>query len=89
MDDRQKRALGALASMVQQYLQKREDGLLDSLAMSAGEHAIAALAQYGYMEAILTGRIFGRWTDAGRALLEWNYPYDEQSQKPFPYPPTP
>ena len=44
MDDRQKRALGALASMAKQYLEKRPDNLLDSDAMGAGERAISALA---------------------------------------------
>lgn len=88
MDDRQKQALGALASMVRQYL--REDSercALDSLAMSAGEHAISALAEYGYMEIIPDCRIFGRWTAAGLALLHWSYPFSEQATKVFPEPP--
>jgi hypothetical protein len=69
MDDRQKRALGALASMVRQYLEKRPDNLLDSDAMGAGERAIDALAEFGYMEKVVVGRTFGRWTEAGEALL--------------------
>ncbi|MEK1928685.1 MAG: hypothetical protein AAAC47_02660 [Pararhizobium sp.] len=71
MDDRQKRALGALASMVRQYLEKRPDNLLDSYAMTAGERAIGALAEFGYIEKVVVSRTFGRWTEAGEALLEW------------------
>lgn len=84
----EKRALGALASMVRQYLREFEDtGLLDSLAQSAGEHAISVLAEYGYMERVVMGRSFGRWTPAGEALLRWVYPSQEQALKPFPDPP--
>jgi hypothetical protein len=68
MDDREKQALRALAAMVDQYLQEY-DGLIDSHAMSAGEQAIEALAEYGYIEKVIMGRIFGRWTDAGNALF--------------------
>jgi len=86
VDERQKRALGALASMVDHYLPTHDDGLVNSLAMSPGEHAIAALAEFGYMQEVDLGRIFGRWTEAGLALLDWNYPYDEQARKIFPTP---
>jgi len=61
---------------------------MDSYAMSAGEHAILALADYGYMEQVGEGRIMGRWTEAGAALLKWNYPVSEQENKPFPVPPV-
>jgi hypothetical protein len=88
MDERQKRALGALASMVRQYLSEDPDrNALDSMAMSAGEEAIGVLAEYGYMEMVFDGRTFGRWTPAGHALLQWTYPMSMQSQKPFPKPP--
>jgi len=49
--------------MVSQYLD--EDGdKVDSRSMSAGEHAIAALAEVGLMEIVNTR--FGRWTEAGK-----------------------
>ncbi len=86
MDDRQKRALGALASMAKQYLEKRPDNLLDSDAMGAGERAISALAEFGYMEEVVVGRTFGRWTEAGEALLHWVY-YSQHRETAFPYPP--
>ncbi|NBB49482.1 hypothetical protein GVN24_14455 [Rhizobium sp. CRIBSB] len=70
MEDRENPAIGALALMVMQYLEEHPDGLVDSLAMSAGEHAIAALSELGFMETVVSGRVFGRWTDAGRALCE-------------------
>lgn len=44
--------------MVRQYLEERPDGLMDSYAMSAGEHAIEALADFGDMEKVAVGRIF-------------------------------
>ncbi|WP_043619722.1 hypothetical protein [Ensifer sp. ZNC0028] len=72
MEDRQMLTLKALALMVQQYLEERSDGLVDSYAMSAGESAIEALAAFGYMEVSEFGARFGRWTDAGRALLSWD-----------------
>lgn len=87
MDDRQKRAVGALASMVRQYLsQDRERQAIDSVAISAGEHAICSLAEYGYIEVILDGRTFGRWTALGLALLDWDYPASDQASKVFPEP---
>ncbi|UXN66074.1 hypothetical protein N8E89_22905 (plasmid) [Phyllobacterium sp. A18/5-2] len=57
--------------MVRQHLEKRPDNLLDSDAMAAGERAIGALAEFGYMEKVVVGRTFGRWTEAGEALLDW------------------
>ena len=65
MNDREERLLEALVSMTRQYL-NYERGLADSDAISAAESAIAALAEYGLMEKVLKGRIFGRWTPAGR-----------------------
>jgi hypothetical protein len=68
MDDRETRLLWALVAMTRQYLQEREGGLVDSLAMSAGEAAIETLAEYGLMEVVPSGRILGRWTQAGHEL---------------------
>lgn len=48
MDDREERALGALASMVKQFLEERPDELVESDAMGAGERAIHALSEFGY-----------------------------------------
>jgi len=62
MTDREKRLLIALVKMVDQYLDTRED-LVDSFSMSAGEHAIEALADFGLMENVNSR--FGRWTEAG------------------------
>lgn len=43
---------------VRQYLEKRPDNLLDSDAMAAGERAIGALAEFGYMErSLLAGHL--------------------------------
>ena len=80
MDDREKRALGAMALMVKQYLEVRPDGLIDSLAMTAGERAIGSLSDFGYMETVVLGRVFGRWTEAGRALCQWSF--DEAIKPP-------
>ena len=66
MTDREKKLLIALVKMVGQYLDRYEDEV-DSRSMSAGEHAIEALADFGLMENIDTR--FGRWTDAGKEFL--------------------
>ena len=62
MSEREKKLLEALVLMVRQYLDE-EEGVVDSLAMSAGESAIRSLAEYGLMEIQGTGRL-GRWTKA-------------------------
>ena len=67
MTDREKKLLVALAKMVDQYLDSYEDEV-DSHSMSAGEHAIMALAEYGLMENI--NARFGRWTEAGKKFVE-------------------
>jgi hypothetical protein len=67
MTDSEKKLLIALARMVQQYLREYGDEV-DSLAESAGEHAIEALAHFGLMESVNTR--FGRWTEAGKQFLE-------------------
>jgi hypothetical protein len=66
MTDREKMLLVALAKMVDQYLDDYKD-VLDTRSMSAGEHAIEALADFGLVE-ILNPR-FGRWTEAGKKFL--------------------
>lgn len=86
MEDRQKLAFKALASMVRQYLEERPDGLVDNYAMSAGELAIEALAAFGYMELSEFGARFGRWTEAGRALLRWDDSAASAAET-FPMPP--
>ena len=63
MTSSEKKLSIALVLMVSQYL--GEDGdEVDSRSMSAGEHAIAALADVGLMEVVNTR--FGRWTEAGK-----------------------
>jgi len=67
VDNREEVALAALARMVDQYLEKRPDGMIDNYAMSAGESALEALSAYGYMED--AGMRFARWTELGRHSL--------------------
>jgi hypothetical protein len=66
MTDAERRLLVALAWMCEQYLGNGKGDWLDHQAMSAGEDAIALLAEYGMVEPRGRG---GRWTAAGRALL--------------------
>jgi hypothetical protein len=63
MTDGEQKLLVALILMVNQYLDEHDDEV-DSRSMSAGEHAIEALANYGLMEVVNTR--FGRWTEAGK-----------------------
>jgi hypothetical protein len=63
MSDKEQKLLVALVLMVNQYLDEYGDEV-DSRSMSAGEHAIGALAEFGLMEVV--NPRFGRWTDAGR-----------------------
>ena len=58
-ETREQRLLYALVLMVQ-YLENDEDEV-DSLSMSAGEHAIKSLAEYGLLDVEGEGRL-GRWT---------------------------
>jgi hypothetical protein len=67
--DNEKKLLIALVKMVRQYLDRYEDEV-DTRAMSAGEHAVRALADFGLMVRINTR--FGRWTEAGKRFLEEN-----------------
>jgi hypothetical protein len=64
---REGRLLRALVKMVDRLLEHR-DGQVDTLAQSAGEHAIEALAAFGLMEFVYTTR-FARWTPDGRIFL--------------------
>jgi hypothetical protein len=59
-------ALTALAEMCEQYM-SREDGELDHMSMSAGEHAVEVLKTHGLLEPCGRG---GVWTEKGRALLD-------------------
>ena len=63
MTENEQKLLVALVKMVDQYLDEYDDEV-DSLAMSAGEHAIEVLADFGLMENI--NFRFGRWTEAGK-----------------------
>jgi hypothetical protein len=63
MTDSEQKLLVALVLMVNQYLDEHGDEV-DSRSMSAGEHAIEALADFGLMEVVNTR--FGRWTEAGK-----------------------
>ncbi|UPJ51116.1 hypothetical protein IVB30_07085 [Bradyrhizobium sp. 200] len=69
MTDREKKLLIALVKMVDQYLDNYQDEV-DSRSMSAGEHAIDALADFGLME-VVNAR-FGRWTEAGKKFVAEN-----------------
>jgi hypothetical protein len=69
MTDREKKLLIALVKMVDQYLDNHQDEV-DSRSMSAGEHAIDALADFGLMEVVQAR--FGRWTDAGKKFVAEN-----------------
>jgi predicted transcriptional regulator len=71
MSDTERKLLQALARMAAQYLvHHAEDTELDSAAMSAGEHALSVLAQYGLVALKGGHRIRGDWTEAGRRFLE-------------------
>jgi hypothetical protein len=76
MTDREKKLLIALVNMVEQYLGINEDDV-DSRSMSAGEHAIEALADFGLMEVVNTR--FGRWTGAGKRFIAENARWRNQS----------
>jgi hypothetical protein len=66
MTGREKKLLIALAKMVDQYLDCHQDEV-DSRSISAGEHAIGALAEFGLMDVINTR--FGRWTETGKKFV--------------------
>ncbi len=64
--DREARLRTALVAMVGQYLTDRD--ALDSQSMSAGQLALATLAEEGLVE--FDGARFGYWTEAGRRHWE-------------------
>lgn len=63
------KALRALAWMTEQYL-RRDEGVLDNLAMSSGELALEVLAEHGLVTWLYGGVRFASWTDEGRKLLD-------------------
>ena len=65
MTDAERRLLGSLALMCEQYIS--ENGVLDHRCMAAGEKAVALLVQYGLVE---PGPRGGTWTTDGRTLLD-------------------
>ncbi len=67
MSDSERKLLTALAMMVDQYLDEYMDEVY-SHPMSAGEHAIEALAEFGLMQTV--GTRFGRWSETGKKFLE-------------------
>ena len=60
--------MGALAWMCEQYIGSGRADYLDHECMSAGEEAVAVLADYGLVE--VTSVRGGNWTEAGKALLD-------------------
>ncbi|MBR0870870.1 hypothetical protein JQ633_10920 [Bradyrhizobium tropiciagri] len=66
MTENEKTLLVALANMVDQYLDSYR-GSVDPQAVSAAEHAVRALADFGMMK-VLSSRE-AQWTDAGSKLL--------------------
>jgi hypothetical protein len=54
--------------MVDQYLERSGDDVIDTLSMSAGENAISVLEEYGLVEVLPGGRL-AKWTEAGKKFL--------------------
>ena len=67
MTEQDERLLHALAWMCEQYIGGRHTDSLDHECLSAGEDAVAILAEYGLVE--VTSIRGGIWTEAGKALL--------------------
>lgn len=65
----EQKALRALAWMTEQYL-RRDEGVLDNMAMSSGELALEVLAEHGLVTWLYDGVRFASWTDEGRKLLD-------------------
>lgn len=65
----EQKALRALAGMTEQYL-RRDEGVLDNMAMSSGELALEVLAEHGLVTWLHNGVRFASWTDEGRKLLD-------------------
>jgi hypothetical protein len=81
MTESEQKVLVALVLMVNQYLDEYGDEV-DSRSMSAGEHAIEALASVGLMEVVNTR--FGRWTEAGKQFRRERAGI--RAPEPFDYP---
>jgi hypothetical protein len=64
MSEQEEKLLYAVALMAQQYLETA--GGLDHIFMSAGEHALAVLAEY---ELVSYDGVSAQWTAKGRAFL--------------------
>jgi hypothetical protein len=81
MTDSEQKLLVALVLMVNQYLDEHGDEV-DSRSMSAGEHAIEALADFGLMEVVNTR--FGRWTEAGKQFRREKAGIRDPAQVDYP-----
>ena len=69
MEPNEEYILQALAWMVMQYIGNVDDDDIDTMCMSAGQHAVEVLAKYGLVE-ILNGNLRNaRWTEAGKQFL--------------------
>ena len=66
MTPEEKKILGALAWMCEQYM-GRGNGWLDDKAMHAGELAVEVLASYGLVKPEIQG---GSWTEEGLLFLD-------------------
>lgn len=80
MTESEKKLLIALVAMVHQHQYEYEDDV-DTLAESAGQLAIQALADFGLMEIVYTR--FGRWTEAGKKFSE-EIGYVKQKPRAYP-----
>ncbi len=69
MTEDERQLLVALAWMCEQYIGSGKRDWLDHMCMSAGEDAVELLAKYGMVDTSGPGR-GGRWTEAGKALLD-------------------
>jgi hypothetical protein len=74
MTENEKRLLGALAWMCEQYLGRAQNGLLIHDCMSAGQKAVEVLVDYGLVEPLMV--VGGKWTESGRAFLNQSTGFD-------------
>ncbi|MEM0947157.1 MAG: hypothetical protein AAGK37_07105 [Pseudomonadota bacterium] len=63
----EQKTIRALAWMVEQYL-RSDDGVLDNMSIHAGELALEALAEHGFVIWVDRART-ANWTDEGQRLL--------------------
>ena len=68
-EDREQKAVRALAWMAEYYL-RRNEGVLDNLCESSGELALKVLAEHGLVTWLYDGVRFARWTEKGQKLLD-------------------